>query len=196
MQKRNKPSSKPGDLAAPVDLHQRWLARLKAIPLVAAMTIAIAVCTVVIGFAEKLVTLPQTWRRLLSTQHVTFEGGVYLWQLANIPSTTDSRVLIEEIQDINSGCGVLLTKLEPNAKGVWASPGPLGARAKVLLKIRLGNNFTEKLTNLKLIISPTKWPVEFSTLTSTPNISVKLTRSARDLANRSTYIISVDSLAA
>ena len=196
MQKRKTPSSKLRDLDAPIDLHQRWLARLKANPLIAAMIIAVTAGTVVLAFAEKVVTLPQTLQRLVSTPHVSFEAGIYLWQLANIPSPTDLGVLIEEIQDLSSSCGILLNKLEPNAKGVWASPGPLGARANVLLKIRLGNNFAEKLTNLKLTLSPAKWPIEFSTLTSTPNISVKLARSARDLANRATYIISIDSLAA
>ena len=162
--------------------------------MVATLIVLITISTVTIAFAEKLVAVPNIWRRLWSSSPISFEAGVYLWEVANVPSETQTKVFVEEIREFSSGCSILTTRTEPNAEGMWASPLPEGARANVLLKIRLRNISPEKLTNLRVGLSPAKWPVEFKTMNSTPNVNAKLTRSAPDSAGRSTYTITIDSL--
>jgi hypothetical protein len=176
------------------DLHKAWLDRLKANPITAAVILAVPVILGALALVNGLTTIPSVLNRFWQGSVATYSTGLYIFEVANKRSETE-RILVEEVRDVASGCRVLREELAPNVQGLWASPGPGGARATLMLKIYIKNALSEKLTNVRLFLSPTNLPFDFTTISATPNISVKMSRPPSSQGGLSPYLVEIDNLA-
>lgn len=138
--KRKMPKTPRVVRSSPVksNLQQTWVARLKTNPVVTAFLSLVALIVGAVAFAEAASKIPAIWNRAFNRPVVMLSTSLYIAEVANQPSPKE-KFLLEEIRDLSTGCPVVRMETAPNEKGMWASPGPQGARAKVMLKIFIRN---------------------------------------------------------
>ena len=175
------------------NLQQKWLARIRSNPIISVILLIATIISAFATFGDKVTTIPATFRKIWPGPIATISTGLYALEVANKPSTYPP-VLFEEVRDLSTGCRIFQWLTVGTENGPWASPGVTGARATVLLKIRIGNTSQEKLSNIRVDLSPGSWPFDFTSIASSPNVVSKLARAAPALGGPSNYVLSIDSL--
>ena len=190
---RIKPGPKPGQ-GLP-DYVEAGLARLRAHKLVAVVVIAVAVLAGAATFTDSLLKLRSAWDRLWPNHALSFSFGLYVYEVAN-DASGGGRTLFEEVRHLTSRCSIYKTLNLATPDGPSLAPGTGGARANVLLKILLRNTSGGKLTSIKLLLAPMQYPIEFSELATSPNISALMSRPTIAQNGTSPYLITIESLMA
>lgn len=176
-----------------IDLYLKWSARLKANPVVAVTLILVAITLGAISFTEQAEKIPRLWNRILNRPLVMLSTGLYLTEVAN-QSPPKERVLLYEVRDLATGCPIVREETRPNEKGMWASPGPKGARVTLMFKIFIRNISNEKWKNVRLYLSSTEHPFDLREVSGTPNVTVKMARPPASQGGPGPYVIDIDAL--
>lgn len=176
------------------DRYQKWISCIKSNPIIAFLIVLATVVSAIAKFGESLATIPVTLGKLWPGQVATIATGVYVQEIANEASTSPP-VLFQEVRELSTGCRIYRDALGGNETGLWASPGAKGARATILLKFLVTNASKEKLSNIRLFLSPARWPFEFTSMGSTPNVTAQMSRVQPAQGGASTYLVNIDKLA-